>query len=388
MTVKKLFSKQFFLIWLVNFVIFMSFQILIPTIPLYVSKTFAADSIVGLVVGIYTFAAVLIRPFGSYLLESKERKFYILLGLLLFGFFSYGYFWASSLWLFLVVRFLHGATWGFSTAATSTVASYLIPSNKRSEGMGYFTLSQNIAMAIGPGLGLFIITKYSYHNLFFTSLLFSAAAFLIMFFVENYSRGPQQKEDARKIVLIEKKAIIPSLILFFTTLIQGAIVPFLPLYAYSKNITNIGLYFAVFAIVLVVTRPFVGRYADRKGAFIITLFSLLGVVIALMLLYIMHSFLTLIFAAVFWGIGFGTVHPLMQATAVHLAPHEKEKATATFWIFFDLGIGVGAIIAGFIANLFGYSAIYLTFCIFPLLASVLLIKNKKIFIAENKNANR
>jgi len=383
MAINKLFSKQFFLIWFVNFVIFMSFQILIPTIPLYASKTFLADSFVGLIVGVYTFSAVLIRPVGSYLLESSERKIYILAGLLLFGIFSYGYFWASSLLIFFIIRILHGASWGFSTMATSTVASYLIPPENRAEGMGYFTLSQNIAMAIGPGLGLYIISLYSFQSLFFISLLLSIGAFLIMFLVENYAQdlGGNIKLK-RKIVVVEKKVIVPSLLLFFTTLIQGAIVPFLPLYALSKNIPNIGVYFAVFATVLVITRPYIGRYADRKGSYHITLVSLIFVIIALFLLFKMQSFFTLILAAIFWGVGFGTVHPLMQAAAVNLAPSDKEKANATFWTFFDLGIGVGAIIAGLIANVFGYPAIYLVFMVFPLMAIMLLIKNKGIFTIE------
>lgn len=375
-------SKQFILIWFVNFVIFMSFQILIPTIPLYASEIFLADSIVGLIVGIYTFSAVLIRPLGSYLLESNKRKIYILTGLLLFGVFSYGYFLASSLLIFFIVRLLHGACWGFSTAATSTVASYLIPSGKTSEGMGYFTLSQNIAMAIGPGLGLYIISNYSFHKLFFTSLLLSGAAFLVMFLVKDHAQASQDRLKTRKIVLIERKVIVPSLVLFFTTLVQGAIVPFISLYALSKNISHVGLYFAVFAIVLILTRPFIGRYADRNGSYHITLLSLLAVIIALYLLYSMQSSIALIIAAIFWGIGFGTVHPLMQASAVRLAPNEKEKANGTFWIFFDAGIGMGAVIGGFIANIFDYSTIYLAFLVFPLLAAVMLIKNKEMFTID------
>lgn len=362
----------------------MSFQILIPTIPLYASETFSADSIVGLIVGIYTFSAVLIRPLGSYLLELKDRKVYILVGLLLFGILAYGYFWVSSLLLFCLIRVLHGASWGFSTAATSTVASYLIPPEKTSEGMGYFTLSQNIAMAIGPALGLYIISCYSFHKLFAKSLLLSIIAFLIMIFVKEKPRVFQNKIRKGKIVLIEKKVLIPSLVLFSTTVIQGAIVSFLPLYALSRGISQIGIYFTVFASVLVVTRPFIGRYADKKGSFHITLVSLTVIILALYLLYNMESTLDLILAAIFWGFGFGTVHPLMQASAVRLAPNDKEKANGTFWIFFDAGIGLGAIVGGIVANVFNYSVIYLSFMLFPLLAVVILIKNKKMFLIEGQ----
>ncbi|NLT94289.1 MAG: MFS transporter [Clostridia bacterium] len=382
--IERFFGKQFLLIWLVNFTIFMAFQILIPTIPLYASETFSADSIVGLIVGLFTISAVLIRPVSSFLLELKNRRIYILVGLLLFGILAYSYFWISSLWLFFIFRIFHGASWGFSTTGTSTVASYLIPLERASEGMGYFTLSQNIAMAIGPALGLFIVSRYSFHSLFANSFYLSIIAFLIMLFFKEKQRVIDKKSGKKKFVIIEKKVLIPSLILFFTTVVQGAIVSFLPLYALKRDIEQIGIYFTVFAIVLVVMRPFVGRFADKKGSFNITLVSIVSIMMVLFLLYNMQSSLDLILAALFWGFGFGTIHPLMQACAIRLAPDDKEKANGTILTFFDAGIAVGAMVGGIIANVFNYSAIFLSFMIFPLIARVILVNNKKIFSQKSE----
>ncbi|TGE39114.1 MFS transporter [Desulfosporosinus fructosivorans] len=375
---ERILNREFCLIWLVNFFIFISFQILIPTIPLFVSKIFHNDAIVGIVVGVYTFSAVLLRPISGKLMERPEAKAITVLGLLVFGFLSICYNFSSSLLVFFLIRIGHGALWGISTTATSAVAADAIPAMRRVEGMGYFTLSQNIAMAIGPGLGIYLISRFTFGKLFFCSMTFSVMAALTMLRV----KAPKKTDisEGGILNLLEKAALAPSLILFCATMIQGAIVPFLPLYAGEKGVISyLGLYFATFATVLVLTRPFVGRLANRKGIYIVSLAGLMATVMALMLLCRLNTLTGLLASAVCWGLGFGAIHPLMMAAAIQLAPHNKAKATATIWTFFDLGIGIGAILAGYVAKYWGYEAIYLTFTMFPLSAMVLLISKRELF---------
>ena len=132
------------------------------------------------------------------------------------------------------------------------------------------------------------------------------------------------------------------------------------------------LYFDLFATVLVLTRPFVGRLADWKGIYGVSLAGLMATLLALLLLCRLNSLAGLLACAVCWGLGFGAIHPLMQAAAIQLAPHNKARATATIWTFYDLGLGVGAILAGYVAKNGGYETIYLAFTVFPLAAMVLL----------------
>lgn len=379
MQAERIFRKEFSQIWLVNFLIFMSFQILIPTIPVFVSRIFHNDAIVGVVVGVYTFSAVLLRPIAGELMEHPGAKTITVLGLLLFGALSICYGFTSSLLVFFLIRVGHGALWGISTTVTSAVAADVIPATRRVEGMGYFTLSQNMTMAVGPGLGMYIISHFTFDELFFGSFAFGVLAALTMLSAE----APKRTGVSRGGILnhlLEKEVLTPSLILFCATMIQGAIIPFLPLYAGDKGVEGyLGLYFSLFATVLVLTRPFVGRLADRKGIYGVSLAGLISSLLALLLLYRLDSLSGLLASAVCWGLGFGAIHPLMQAAAIQLAPHNKARATATLWTFFDLGIGIGAILAGFVAKYGGYGTIYLAFTVFPLAAMVLLTLKRALF---------
>ena len=229
---ERILSREFILIWLVNFLIFMSFQILIPTIPVFVSQIFHNDAIVGVVVGAYTFSAVFMRPIAGELMERPGVKTITILGLLLFGALSVCYGFASSLLVFFLIRISHGALWGISTTVTSEVAADVIPATRRVEGMGYFTLSQNVAMAVGPGLGIYLISRFTFDELFFCSL-----AALAMVRVKAPKKTRVSRSRGGILNLLEKKALTPSLILFCVTMIQGAIVPFLPLYANEKGVS-------------------------------------------------------------------------------------------------------------------------------------------------------
>lgn len=378
MPAERILGREFILIWVVNFLIFMSLQMLIPTIPVFVSQKFHNDAIVGIVVGVYTFSAVLLRPFAGELLERYNPKIITVLGLTLFGVQSLFYGFASSLLVFFIIRIGHGVFWGISSTVTSAVAADVIPATRRAEGMGYFTLSQNIAMAVGPDLGIYLISRFTFHELFISAATFSVLAALIMVSVKQPKRAGVS--GGGFLNLLEKASLTPSLILFCTTMIQGAIVPFLPLYAGEKGIVDyLGIYFALFATVLVLTRPFVGRLADRKGIYGVSMVGLIASLLALVFLCRLNSLGGLLASAVFWGLGFGTIHPLMQAAAIELAPNNKSKATATIWTFFDLGIGLGAILAGYIAKYGGYETIYLIFTVFPLAAILLLTFKRALF---------
>lgn len=364
----------------------MAFQILIPTIPVFVSRIFYNNAIVGAVVGVYTFSAVLLRPISGRILEHPNSNLISIVGMLLFGLLSVSYGMASSLLIFFLIRIGHGAFWGISTTSTSAVAADIIPPGRQIEGMGYFTLSQNIAMALGPGLGIYLISRFSFTALFFSSMSFCIFAALSMATVNSPVKP--RVTNPKSGSLLETKILTPSWILFCTTMIQGAIVPFLPLYTAERNLDGyLGLYFAFFAAILIITRPFVGRLAAKNGIYPVALGGLTATLIALQILCHLNSLTALLASAAFWGLGFGSVHPLMMAAAINIAPHNKAVTSATIWTFFDLGIGVGAILAGYVANFGGYQSIYLAFMVFPLAALVLLTLKRGLFRPKPAEAN-
>lgn len=357
----KIFTRDFAFILLANFFIFLGFQMTLPTIPLFVHELDGSDRLVGIIVGIFTFSALLFRPYAGHALETKGRGFVYLSGLALFilSIGSFGF--VTSIVILILFRIIQGIGWGFSTTASGTIATDLIPPSRRGEGMGYYGLSGNIALAIGPGLGLTLVNIVSFPTLFIICAMLGLVAFLISLNIryKKIDKSPDKTRAAR-FDMIEKTAINPSILLFFITLTFGGIATFLPIYALEKDVAGIQLYFVVYALFLMISRVFAGRIYDLKGDLYVIPPGTVLIITAMLLLSWLPNTAVLIIAAALYGFGFGTVQPALQAWAVEKAPeNRKGMANATFFSFFDLGIGVGAILFGQIAYLFNYGLIYI-----------------------------
>ncbi|MBO7630135.1 MAG: MFS transporter, partial [Bacteroidales bacterium] len=178
---EKLWNSNYTKVWIANFMIFFSFMLLTPLLPLYLKDTFDANKqTIGLVLSGYTLMALLIRPFSGFFVDSFPRKKTLLLFYGLFCIFFGGYLMAGSLLLFAIVRTLHGAPFGASTVANSTVAIDVLHPSRRAEGIGYYGLSNNIASAIAPALAIYILQiSNSYELLFWLDLLTSGIGFAV-----------------------------------------------------------------------------------------------------------------------------------------------------------------------------------------------------------------
>ncbi len=172
------FRGIFYISGLRTFFIFLGFQMTIPTIPLFVKDLGGSDQMVGMIVGIFTFSALLIRPYAGHALESKGRGYVYLIGLAIFVLSVGAFAFTASMLFLIIIRIIQGVGWGFSTTAGGTVATDLIPPKRRGEGMGYFGLSGNIALSFGPSLGLTLVVLISYQQLFLLCALCGVFAFL------------------------------------------------------------------------------------------------------------------------------------------------------------------------------------------------------------------
>ncbi|MFS0863442.1 MFS transporter [Fredinandcohnia sp. 179-A 10B2 NHS] len=356
---EKIWSRDFTLICISNFFIFLGFQMTLPTIPLYVEELGGNDRLIGVVVGIFTFSALLTRPFAGHSLEKKGRRFVYLLGLAIFivtvG--SYGI--VKSIIFLFAMRVLQGVGWGYSTTASGTIATDLIPPKRRGEGMGYYGLFGNVALAFGPSLGLALVGTISFTQLFLICSVLGLVAFLLSSRI-HYKEVEPPPVQLKKWDFYEKTALPPSILLFFITVTFGGLASFLPLYTAEENVGGIQWYFFIFAISLMVTRTFAGKLYDQKGHRAVFAPGAFSIIVAMLLLAWLPNTFVLFTAGVFYGLGFGAIQPALQAWSVQSAPpHRKGMANATFFSFFDLGVGIGAIAFGQIAYLFNYHAIYL-----------------------------
>jgi len=381
---ERIWTKDFILICFANFFIFLGFQMTLPTIPLFVEYLGGNDQLIGLVVGIFTFSALLLRPYAGHALESKGRRFVYLIGLAVFvvSVGSFGF--ATGMFLLFFLRIIQGVGWGFSTTASGTIATDIVPASRRGEGLGYYGLSGNIALALGPSLGLALAGIISFKSLFFVC---AGLGFLAFFMATRIHYKGVEKSSAPAVTakwdFYEKSALQPSMLLFFITVTFGGIATFLPLYSTQKGVAGIEWYFLIYALFLMISRTFAGQLYDRKGHQAVFIPGAAFILVAMVLLAWLPNSFILFLAAAIYGLGFGSVQPALQAWAVEKAkPNRKGMANATFFSFFDLGVGIGAIIFGQIGHLWGYASIYVTSAISILISILLyiylLFRNKQL----------
>lgn len=381
----KIWTRDFVLVCLANFFIFLGFQMTLPTLPLFVKELGGSEQYIGIIVGIFTFSALAFRPYAGKTLETKGRRFVYMFGLIVFVFSVGSFSFVTSISFLILMRMIQGIGWGFSTTATGTIATDLIPPKRRGEGMGYFGLSGNLALAFGPALGLTLVGMISFKALFLIAASLGIIAVLLSSIIQ-YKKVEQSphKTTTVKFDIFEKTAVKPSLLLFFITVTFGGIASFLPLYATQKGIEGIEYYFLVYAIFLLVSRTFAGRIYDRKGHTYVFPPGAILIFSAMLLLAWLPNTTVMLIAAAIYGLGFGSVQPALQAWAVNEAPsNRKGMANATFFSFFDLGVGLGAMSFGQLAYMFGYGVIYLTSA-----ASVLLSILLYVFLYVKARNNR
>jgi len=356
---------------------------LLPSMPLYVKQLGADKDLVGLVMGIFTLTSVVFRPLAGKIADTKGRKiiFYTGLAIIILSIFSYNF--ISSIIMLLALRLLHGAGWGTATTASSTMATDIIPKSRLGEGMSIFGLTIVLSLAIGPAIGLYIVDKWGFDILFFTSVLLASlggfwAVFIRQHPIQYLDRNLNKPQNTS---LLEKNAFMPAIVIFFITLTYGSVVTFIALYASERGVNNIGTFFTVYAITLLILRPPLGRLIDKKGFNTLIIPGIISVGLTMITLSFAKDTSSFLLAAILFGIGIGAVQPSLQAISVYNVPPERRgAANATYMSGFDLGIGIGSILCGIIAKFFGYSMMYLLGVI-PVLISIffyLLLSKKNI----------
>lgn len=346
---------------------------LIPSLPVYIKAITGKEALSGLAMGVFLLAAVLVRPFAGRSIDTGKRKGIFLTGSAVFFFSALAFNWAPTLLVLLPARFVQGLGWAYCNTAAGTLASDIIPKPRLAEGMGYYGLSLSVAMGIGPALALFLIQRYNFQLMFYVCAGSVLLSFLLALFMNHHNVNRMTKSPAAmKAVLLEKKALCPSLVMFFISISYAAIISFLALYGQHRQVTDIGLFFTVYAISISVSRPLFGRLADRKGYDIVMVPGLILCNLTLVIIYLAHTLPVFILAGLVYGIGFGAVQPTMQALSVlYVPPERRGAATATYFLFLDLGLGLGSVLWGLVAQDLGYDLMYLM-VIIPSLLSLLV----------------
>lgn len=360
--IDKLWTRSFTLIGIANLLMAIAFYFLLPTLPLYLKNSLGATpSQIGLVLAFYTIAALIIRPFVGYAIDSFGRKSIYLVSFILFSMLFMGYYFALSIGLMIAFRFLHGLTWGSLSTTGSTIAVDIIPVSRRGEGISLFGLSMTIAMAIGPMIAITILGKTDYFWVFVIassiSLVGLALALGIRFPV--YKPNP----DNRSFLfsrLIEKSSIPLSINILIITITYGGILSFAAIYAKEIGVENSGIFFLLLSVGIGLSRFFSGKIFDKIGPYRIVIIGLLLLMVGFPVLWLLPNSIGFHIAALIIGLGFGIVMPTFQAMINNLVkPDRRGAANSTYFTSFDLGIGIGMVLTGIISEKLGLRNAYL-----------------------------
>ncbi|MBX9084960.1 MFS transporter [Bacteroides cellulosilyticus] len=368
----KLVTSSYCFILAANFLLYFGFWLLIPVLPFYLSEVFSAgNSTIGIILSCYTVAALCIRPFSGYFLDSFARKPLYLMAYFIFMTMFAGYIIAGSLTLFIMFRIIQGVSFGMVTVGGNTVVIDIMPSSRRGEGLGYYGLSNNIAMAVGPMSGLFLHDAgMSFTTIFCCSLGSCMAGFVCASLVKTPYKPPVRREPISLDRFILLKGIPAGISLLLLSIPYGMTTNYVAMYAKQIGINaTTGFFFTFMAIGMAISRIFSGKIVDRgkitqviSAGLYLVVFSFFLLSACVYLISWNNMVCTIVFfsVALFLGVGFGIMFPAYNTLFVNLAPNsQRGTATSTYLTSWDVGIGIGMLTGGYIAEVSTFDKAYL-----------------------------
>ncbi|KMY55603.1 multidrug MFS transporter [Bacillus sp. FJAT-27231] len=374
----KLWTKDFIVVSSINFFMTLIFYLLMVTIAVYaVAEFHATTSEAGLVTGIFIIGTLIGRLFIGRMIDSIGRKRTLFIGLILFTLTTALYFVNLGISFLLLNRFVHGLTLGIASTATGTIVAQIIPATRKGEGIGYYTMSATLATAIGPFIGLFMSQHTTFPVIFSFCLALGIVSLAIAFFVNVPPfESTVKAADIKGFKLssfVEPRALPIAFVTLVVAFCYSSVLSFINFYAMEINLVEAAsFFFIVYAVAVLISRPFTGRLMDLRGANYVMYPAFLLFGAGMLLLSTAGHGFALLAAGFLIGLGFGNMQSSTQAIAVKLTPpHRMGLATSTFFIFLDAGLGFGPYVLGLVIPHTGYSVLYMSLGLAVLAFSVL-----------------
>ena len=402
---ERLWNRNYIKVMTANFSLFFAFYLLTPLLPLYLHETFGATKdVIGLVLSGYTITALLFRPFSGYFVDSFPRKKVLMVCFAAFAIFFAGYLAAGTLLLFTIVRTLHGGPFGALTVANSTVAIDVLPSSRRNEGIGYYGLSNNLAMAIAPTFAIYTYAQtHNFQLLFWLALAIATFGWIVDATVSVHS--PKQGKSDRVLSLDRfflARGWLLGINMAFFGFCFGVMSNYLAIY--GKQVLGMtggtGTWFMLCSIGLMLSRIQGGK-ALRQGRLTHNasegmVISLVGYILFILLptlggsqLFTLHSSLFTYrgyySSAILIGLGNGHMWPAFQNMMISMAHHiERGTANSTILISWDVGMGLGILAGGAIAEHYGYNAAFWTVAVANAIGVILYFLKTQFFFLRRR----
>ncbi len=378
----RIINKNFIALFGAVFFLFFALDYYIPILPFYVIEAGGREASVGLLMGVFVFCSIILRPFQGRDLNKRGRKRLLVMGISLYAAAGLGLLLLPALPLLFIFRAIQGFGWGAFLLAFNTLTLDLAPEGKRGSAVGLMGMAPPFSLATAPVLGeyLRVTTSGNYLLLFLVALVAALLALLCSAIV----REPMfDKSGTEKTPLLLGKVIFPSLIILCMTFNLGVILTFLPLLGEVRDLQAVGYFFTIFALTTVFSRPVAGRLSDYFGRQVILLPALVIAAVSLVMIATAVTVSQFLLSAFVLGIGFGSGHSSVMAMAAdRLAVMERGVGMATFTTAFDLGIVIGSVTVGVLLTWFNFQAIFLLCAVIMLLPILGNLIKRKLIKAE------
>jgi MFS family permease len=364
--IPKILTRDFILCCFAYFAFSSVFTILIPTLPIYLSRSGSNEVEIGILIGSFAVSSLVLRPFvGKALLKIPEKTF-MTAGSLLYAFTSVAYLLIFPFWPFLIVRVFQGIGYAFFTTASITLVANISSEAHRGQSFGYFYLAYNVSNALAPPLGMFLINNFGFTFLFLVCMGLSLCSLFITNRLGRRQVTLLEKSPVEDGFLLSRKALPPSIIGFFPFFIWGALTTFFPIYSLNCGVANPGLFFTTYAIVMILCRALGGKILDLYSKERIILPCITAYIISMVILAFSKTLPMFILVAMIYGIGPAFLTPTLVAYALDRGG-SPGPVMGTFQAITDLGMTLGPVIMGIIIHATSYPIMFLFLALFGII---------------------
>ena len=386
-TPTKLFNKWFIICVMVNFMFGTGFYITVPLLAQYVVELGASTAMAGFVAGIFSVMGLVFRPFSGYAADRFSRKKLVLTGFVLYALSFFGYAWAPSISVLIALRIMHAFGLCCVTTGCTVMMMEFVPKENTAEGVGYLSMAMSLATALGPTIGVMLLSFLDYQLTFSVS---GVVMCVVILAVLPLPVAPMKKKPSSAKLSINSFVYVPALPLMMAAaafaFCNGLTASFIVLVATQRAIAGVSLFFLISSLGAVITRPWAGRVVDRKGLAPIMRISFASEALTMVLCAFATSTLGIVLAGA--GRVFGQMigQSALQGQVMRDAPDENRGvANATFYMGIDIGQGAGAMLGGVIAGIGGFTASYLSALVMLVIGLAFYLMYRKRTLKKTSN---
>ncbi|MDR0356454.1 MAG: MFS transporter [Deltaproteobacteria bacterium] len=351
---QKLWTRGFRAFIFLNVFIFLGFDVLLPTLTVYLEEHGHSRDAIGRIFSFFTVAAIIMRMLAPKLVLKYKPFALVRLGLLIAGLAVTSYYFAHSAVSASLARFFHGLGFGLTSTLLMALAAGIVPPGKMAQGMGFLGLGTILTLAVGPSFGIWLRDSFGYLVMFLAVAgFYLCALFWTMRMPDLDLPAPPENKPKPKLVFISRLVLAPSFLMFSTGVSISAVAIYLALYFKEIDLPYSGLFFGLATIGIVISRVFSGQLQDRCGHRVVIFPAICSMTLAVTLIPHIQGRGLLLLAAVLWGISTGAIFPSVQALAFSsVQPHQRTSVASSLFNAFDVGMGIGSVALGFIAEHF------------------------------------